>query len=91
MRITTFQNANSKLPKGRSFWTVSIPTDASWGWRKLLKLRQIVRKFLKHIPGDSASIHIWHDTWHPSGHLVETYVDKIVRDVGIPYISGKII
>jgi hypothetical protein len=32
---------HSELLKGRSFWTVKIPQDCSWGWRKLLKLRHL--------------------------------------------------
>ncbi|GKV02273.1 hypothetical protein SLEP1_g14730 [Rubroshorea leprosula] len=68
----------------RSFWAVKIPSNASWGWRKLLKLRQRARGLIQHIPGDGTETHLWHDKWHPSGPLVETYGTKIIQDAGIP-------
>ncbi|GKV46850.1 hypothetical protein SLEP1_g53811 [Rubroshorea leprosula] len=71
------------LPR-RSFWAVKIPSNASWGWRKLFKLRQRARGLIQHIPGDGTETHLWHDNWHPSGPLVETYGTKIIQDAGIP-------
>nr|XP_043613271.1 uncharacterized protein LOC122585219 [Erigeron canadensis] len=32
--------------KGRSFWAVSLPGSCSWGWRKLLQLREEIRPFI---------------------------------------------
>ncbi|GKV32308.1 hypothetical protein SLEP1_g40922 [Rubroshorea leprosula] len=61
------------LIKGRSFWTLSIPADASWGWRKILKLQYMVKGLIQHIPGDGTNIYIWHDYWHLSGPLIDAY------------------
>lgn len=49
--------------KGRSFWTVRIPQECSWGWRKLLKLRSEARCLLSHEVGDGIgnNIFLWHD------------------------------
>ncbi|GKV49366.1 hypothetical protein SLEP1_g56121 [Rubroshorea leprosula] len=70
------------LLKGCSFWSIRVPSDASWGWRKLLNLRQQARKLIKHIPGDGKDIYLWHDNWHPSGPLVENFGARIVQDSG---------
>ncbi|GKV09489.1 hypothetical protein SLEP1_g20977 [Rubroshorea leprosula] len=43
------------LLKGCSFWSIRVPSDASWGWRKLLNLRQQARKLIKHIPDSGFS------------------------------------
>ncbi|GKV18822.1 hypothetical protein SLEP1_g29154 [Rubroshorea leprosula] len=62
----------------------AIVANASWGWRKILKLRQVARKLIKHVPVNGMDTYIWHDHWHPCGPLLETYGDSIVRDTGIP-------
>ncbi|GKV01156.1 hypothetical protein SLEP1_g13733 [Rubroshorea leprosula] len=72
------------LLKGKSFWAINMPSDATWGWRKLLNLRAPARKLIQHIPGDGKDIDIWHDNWHPSGPLIEVYGQRIVRDASIP-------
>ncbi|GLT73885.1 hypothetical protein SLA2020_457150 [Shorea laevis] len=73
------------LIKGRSFWTLNISADASWGWRKILKLRHIAKGLIQHIPGDGTNIYIWHDYWHPSGPLIDAYGSNIVKDARIPF------
>jgi hypothetical protein len=35
------------LLKGKSFWSVSIPQNSSWNWRKLLKIRGLAKDFIK--------------------------------------------
>ncbi|GKV05782.1 hypothetical protein SLEP1_g17749 [Rubroshorea leprosula] len=72
------------LLKGRSFWSINIPSDASWGWRKILKLRPLARGLIHHIPGNGQNTYLWHDNWHPAGPLLEVYGNSIVHDSGIP-------
>uniref|UniRef100_A0A2N9J3H3 Reverse transcriptase domain-containing protein n=1 Tax=Fagus sylvatica TaxID=28930 RepID=A0A2N9J3H3_FAGSY len=71
---------HSELLKGRSFWTVKIPQDCSWGWRKLLKLRADARSLLSFEVGDGKNIFLWHDCWHPNGTLYQKYGHRIVYD-----------
>jgi hypothetical protein len=66
--------------KKRSFWSVSIPQNCSWCWRKLLKLRDIAKKFLRFEVGDGKNIHLWMDFWHPAGILLEKYGFRAVYD-----------
>jgi hypothetical protein len=35
------------LLKRKSFWSVGIPQSCSWSWRKILKLRDVAKRFLK--------------------------------------------
>ncbi|GKV53988.1 hypothetical protein SLEP1_g60519, partial [Rubroshorea leprosula] len=57
--------------------SVKIPVDASWGWRKILKLRQLVRKVIQHIPDDGQDINL-------SCPLLEVYGNSIVQDARLP-------
>jgi hypothetical protein len=68
------------LLRGRSFWSISIPQDCSWSWRKLLKLRDIAKLFLKFEDGDGSNIHMWVDNWHPAGILSVQYGFRVVYD-----------
>ncbi|GKV04776.1 hypothetical protein SLEP1_g16888 [Rubroshorea leprosula] len=85
-----------QLTQGRSFWSINIPSDASWGWRKTLKLRPLARGLIQHIPRNGQNTSLWHDNWHLAGPLLEVYGNSIVHDARIPsqaklasVISGK--
>lgn len=69
--------------KKRSFWFVKIPPDSAWYWRKLLKLRSIVRPYLKHRIGNGQNTYMRFDNWHLGGPIVERYGSRIVYDLGI--------
>ncbi|GKV34604.1 hypothetical protein SLEP1_g42967 [Rubroshorea leprosula] len=71
--------------KGKSFWSVKIPNDASWGWRKLLKLRPQAKKLMLHSLGDGEDTFLWLDHWHPSGPLIDVYGDSVMKSSGLPY------
>ena len=47
--------------KQKSLWSVGIPQNCSWYWGKILKLRDIAKKFLRFEVGDGKTIHLWLD------------------------------
>ncbi|XP_059454950.1 uncharacterized protein LOC132185154 [Corylus avellana] len=53
-----------------------------WCWRKLLKLRDLARKFLKLQLRDVRNIHLWLNSWHPDGILLDRYGFQTIYDVG---------
>ena len=69
-----------ELLKGKSLWTVKIPQECSWGWRKLLKSRIEARKLISYEVGDGNNIFLWHNKWHPNGVLLEEYGHRIIYD-----------
>jgi hypothetical protein len=68
--------------KGKSFWQISIPKVCSWSWKKLLKLRDIAKKFIRFKIGDGNRTYLWLDNWHPLGRLVDRFGFRIVYDSG---------
>lgn len=79
--------------KGRSSWQVSIPHNASWRWKKILKLRNIAKQFLKHRVKDGRNIFLSYDNWHLAGCLIDVYGYKTVYDAGsaiVPKLSYTI-
>jgi len=62
------------------FWSVSIPHNSSWCWRKILNLRSMAQGFIKFEVGDGKHIHLRMDHWHPFGVLLENFGYRIIYD-----------
>lgn len=43
---------HSNIVKGREFWSLNIPSDASWCWRRILDQRKDARNMFMHVIGD---------------------------------------
>lgn len=66
--------------KIQGFWQVKVHQQCSWGWRKILKIRELVRLRIKFQVGDSSSIYLWHDNWHLDGPLLLEHGHSVVYD-----------
>lgn len=66
------------IQKRRSFWRIGISQNSSWSWRKILRLREAARDFIKFEVGDGKNIHMWLDNWHPAGILLEEYSFMVI-------------
>ncbi|GKG38582.1 hypothetical protein Tco_0460294, partial [Tanacetum coccineum] len=49
--------------KHRSFWDVPLVSSISWGWRKLLQMRNLIRPHVWYKLGNGTTASIWFDTW----------------------------
>ncbi|KAL0292355.1 UNVERIFIED_CONTAM: hypothetical protein Sradi_6992700 [Sesamum radiatum] len=55
-----------------SVWTIHT-RKGTWGWRKLIRLRDALRPHVSYQIGDGTSFSLWHDPWHPGGPLLPQF------------------
>nr|GEW39637.1 hypothetical protein [Tanacetum cinerariifolium] len=48
---------------GRNFWDIPYRGKMSWGWRKILQLRPLIRDYIWSRIGDGVSTSLWFDKW----------------------------
>ncbi|GJT00233.1 ribonuclease H-like domain-containing protein [Tanacetum coccineum] len=60
--------------KGRSLWDIPIKADVSWGWRKLLQLRDRVRPYMWFKIRNGEATSIWFDYWCDHCPLIGFYL-----------------
>ncbi|GJU82334.1 hypothetical protein Tco_1284699 [Tanacetum coccineum] len=47
----------------RNFWDLPLRGNITWGWRKILQLRPIIRDFIWFRIGDGSQVSMWYDRW----------------------------
>nr|GEW37595.1 hypothetical protein [Tanacetum cinerariifolium] len=55
--------------KDQNFWDIPIRGRMSWGWRKVLQMRPLVREYIGYSIGDGAKASLWFDNWCNLGPL----------------------
>lgn len=65
------------LLKKKSFWEVKSTSQAgSWMWRKMLKLRDVVKKFYRKEIGNGRHTSFWFDNWSECGVIFDIWVTE---------------
>ncbi|XP_074378061.1 uncharacterized protein LOC141719583 [Apium graveolens] len=89
LRVVTRSNSlwprwvNETILKNKHFWTLNIPTDYSWIWRKVLKLRCIAIQFVSYSIGTGNSVSLWFDPWWGGTYLAALYSSPIISQCGM--------
>ncbi|GJQ95758.1 putative RNA-directed DNA polymerase [Tanacetum coccineum] len=63
--------------KTRSFWD-----NVSWGWRKLLTIRSIIRPFIWFELGNGCKASAWFDMWDTNGLVMSHIMNRAISSVG---------
>ncbi|XP_071727851.1 uncharacterized protein [Rutidosis leptorrhynchoides] len=65
----------------RNFWDVMVSPNASWSWRKLLNIRDLIKNHIVHKIGNEECTSVWYDIWCDQGRLVDVISRRnIVRE-----------
>nr|GEW15224.1 hypothetical protein [Tanacetum cinerariifolium] len=56
--------------RGHTFWDIYPSNAMSWGWRKLLQLREIVKPYFWKQVGNGLNTSLWFDRWCIQGPLI---------------------
>ncbi|KAJ0935111.1 putative RNA-directed DNA polymerase [Helianthus annuus] len=74
--------------KGRSFWEIPSRGRMTWGWRKLLASRSLIRPFMWKSIGNGAEINAWSDTWCNIGPLRAFISPRRIANAGFSLQSS---
>ncbi|GJU63652.1 putative RNA-directed DNA polymerase [Tanacetum coccineum] len=72
---------------GRNFWDIPLRGNMSWGWRKILQLRPIVREFIWHKVGNGSNTSLWYDRWCAASPLANHVSNRDVFRAGLSLSS----
>ncbi|XP_077236579.1 uncharacterized protein LOC143878157 [Tasmannia lanceolata] len=79
-----------KYIRGRSFWSLPMPTSPSWAARSILKARDFASKHICYIVGSQAPLKFWTDPWHPKGPLVsQSSIGSIINFIPLKATIDK--
>nr|GEU69533.1 hypothetical protein [Tanacetum cinerariifolium] len=67
---------------GRSFWDIPLRGNMSWGWRKILQVRHLVRPFLWSWIGNGSTTYAWYDIWCSLGPLSNVISNRDIYRAG---------
>nr|XP_043629889.1 uncharacterized protein LOC122601188 [Erigeron canadensis] len=54
----------------------------SWGWRKILQIRPLIRRFMWYKVGDGNSVSAWYDYWCTHSPLAEHLTARMISRAG---------
>ncbi|GKA66743.1 putative RNA-directed DNA polymerase, partial [Tanacetum coccineum] len=75
--------------KGHSFWDVPCRGNMTWGWRKVLQLRPLIREFIWYRIRDGLMASAWFDTWCHIGPLSNIVTTRDIFRAGFD-LSTKV-
>ncbi|XP_022030691.1 uncharacterized protein LOC110931613 [Helianthus annuus] len=68
--------------KGRSVWDIKARGSISWGWRKILSIRNAVRPFIWKIARSGSQINAWSDNWCQFSPLNSFITPRSIANAG---------
>ncbi|GJV30268.1 hypothetical protein Tco_1386716 [Tanacetum coccineum] len=73
--------------KNRSFWEIPYRGKMSWSWRKLLKLRPLIREFIWSDIGNGSNTSMWFDKWCINSPLCNNISARDIARAGFSLAS----
>ncbi|XP_074352963.1 uncharacterized protein LOC141692125 [Apium graveolens] len=69
---------NKIVLKNKHFWILEIPTDCSWIWKKVLRLRYKALQFISYHIVEGDSISLWFEPWWHNCCLAKSNSSPII-------------
>lgn len=66
--------------KDKCLWGCRCPSNASWTWLKITKLRDSFHDVIRYKVGTGENIFVRFDSWHPLGPLAKRFGQRIISD-----------
>ncbi|GKA99204.1 RNA-directed DNA polymerase, eukaryota, reverse transcriptase zinc-binding domain protein [Tanacetum coccineum] len=73
--------------RGRNFFEIPFRGNMTWGWRKILQLRPLIRDHIWYRIGDGATCSLWFDRWCPSSPLASIVSTRDIHRAGLDMFS----
>nr|GEU79955.1 hypothetical protein [Tanacetum cinerariifolium] len=67
--------------KGKSIWEADINNNDSHGWKELMRIRDIIKPYVKFRIGDGKTVSVWHDAWCDLGPLDIFIQNRNIYDI----------
>ncbi|XP_071695535.1 uncharacterized mitochondrial protein AtMg00310-like [Rutidosis leptorrhynchoides] len=67
---------------GRNFWNIDTQPNASWSWRKILEVRELVKGRFIHIVNNGEITSMWYDIWCDFGPLADLVSTRMIYQEG---------
>ncbi|XP_074351776.1 uncharacterized protein LOC141690920 [Apium graveolens] len=80
---------NKIVLKNKHFWTLDLPIDASWIWRKILRLRSMALQFIYYSISTGENVSLWFEPWWGNICLANTKSSVIISQYGLHH-SDKV-
>ncbi|GAA0153256.1 hypothetical protein LIER_11540 [Lithospermum erythrorhizon] len=71
--------------KGWSIWAYKKKEKDHWYWKKILKVRPIVRPKIQVVVGTGQNVSFWHDSWCEFGAVWEYLDDRERGYIQVPF------
>ncbi|GKB07076.1 putative reverse transcriptase domain, reverse transcriptase zinc-binding domain protein [Tanacetum coccineum] len=68
--------------RGRTFWDICAKANKSWGWRKILQLRDIVKPYFWMQIGNGLKASLWYDLWCAQSPLYQYITPRDIAREG---------
>lgn len=68
--------------KGKNFWQVKVPWNASISWKRILGIREDFRKFFVTDIGNGSDTSFWYDNWTGEGPLCSRVSPRDIARMG---------
>ncbi|GKD89732.1 putative RNA-directed DNA polymerase, eukaryota, reverse transcriptase zinc-binding domain protein, partial [Tanacetum coccineum] len=81
--VVCFPKKEGGLGIRRSFWDIPLRGNMSWGWRKILQVRHLVRPYIWSRIGDGNNTFAWFDNWIEASPLSNLISNRDIYRAGL--------